>query len=107
MATDAKIRRARYIDKSIDIRDMFRFAHPSQVISALEKYCDDHYGLMLWDLYDDYAGKYFRCWNTAIKLCWNCPRATHTYLVTHMLGCGVPSIRVKILARYIKFFKSL
>ena len=107
MATDAKIRRARYIDKSIDIRDMFRFAHPAQVIGALEKYCDDHYGLMLWDLFDDYAGKYFRCWNTAIKLSWDCPRATHTYFVTHLLGCGIPSIREKILTRYVKFFKSL
>ena len=59
---------ARYIDKSIDIRDTFKFAHPNQVIGALEKYCDDHYRLKLWDLYCEYAGKYFRYWNTSIKL---------------------------------------
>ena len=62
---------------------------------------------MLWNLYDDYAGKYFRCWNTAVKLTWNCPRNTHTFLVTHLLGVGVASIRTKILSRYVKFFGSL
>ena len=70
LATDAKIRRARYIDKSIFNRNTFKFSHPKQVLRAIGKYCDDHYGLMLWDLFDDYAGKYFHCQNTAVRLSW-------------------------------------
>ena len=107
MATDAKIRRTRYIDKSIDIRDTFMFGRPKQVLRAIGKYCDDHYGLILWDLFDDYAGKYFRCWNTAVKVSWTCPRSTHNFLVTHLLGADFESIRSKILTRYVKFFKCL
>ena len=63
---------------------------------------------MLYDLYDDNtAGKYFRCWGTFVKLAWNCPRSTHRYFVNNLLAAGFISTRVKIISRYVKFFRSL
>ena len=63
---------------------------------------------MLYDLYDDSStGQYFRCWGTAVKLTWECPRSTHRYFVNNCLAMGFVSIRIKVLSRYVKFFQSL
>ena len=105
--TDIKIKRAKFIDKSIEIRETFSFADPIQILQAVNIYCCDHYGSMLWDLYGDMAGQYYRCWNTCAKLAWNCPRSTHSYFVTCQLAADFVSIRTKILGTYVKFFKTL
>ena len=62
---------------------------------------------MLWDLFGEEAAKFFRCWNTCTKLCWELPRNTPVYFVDHILSCGFPSIRQQVLSRYIKFYRSL
>ena len=50
METNAKIMKAKYIDKTVENRDTFNFAHPEQVIRAMEIFSSDCYGLMLHDL---------------------------------------------------------
>ena len=83
MDTYCKIKRASFIDRSTAVREMFDFAEPTQILNAVETYCCDHYGSMLWQLYGEAAGKYYRCWNTCVKLAWNCPHSTVAY--THIL----------------------
>ena len=107
MAQDAKIRRAQYIDRTTDVRTMFHFANPEQMLAAADKYCGDHYGVMLYNLYDEGSEKYFRCWGTLTKLSWNVPRGTHKYFVPNLLSAGHMSTRTKILGRYVNFFRSL
>ena len=70
-------------------------------------YCCDFYGSMLWNLYGEEAGKFFRCWNTLTKLVWDLPRDTPVYFVDNLLSCGFPSFRKPILTRYVKFYRSL
>ena len=65
------------------------------------------YGAMLWDLSGEAAGQVCRSWNTAVKLVWDVPRATHTYLVEHLLGLGLPSIRHKLSCQYVGFIQKL
>ena len=86
---------------------MFHFADPEQMLSAVIKYCGDHYGTMLYNLHDDTSGKYFRCWGTLAKLCWDVPRSTHKYFVPNLLATGFLSIRTTLLTRYVGFFRSL
>ena len=107
MTTDIRIKRAKFIDKSTEIRETFSFADPVQVLGAANTYCCDHYGSMLWDLFSEPANQYYRCWNTCTKLAWNCPRSTHTYFVTCQLAADFVPIRIKILASYVKFFRGL
>ena len=102
-----KIKRAGFIDRSTSVRETFSFADPKQVIRAVEIHCGDHYGSMTWYLYGDAASKYYRCWNTCVKLAWNCPRSTHTYLVNGLLARDRCSMRTQILSRYVKFTRSL
>ena len=87
---------------------MFGFAHPQQVLTAINTYAGDHYGAMLYDLYDDKStGQYYRCWGTLVKLTWGLPRSTHRYFVNNLLASEFTSIRTKIISRYVKFFQNL
>ena len=70
-------------------------------------YQSSHYGSMLWDLEGEAASQYFNSWNTAVKLAWDCPRGTRTYLVHQVLACGTSSARIDIMSRYCKFFRGL
>ena len=42
-----------------------------------------------------------------IKLTWDCPRATRSYLVQQVLACGNTSAKTEIMARFCKFFQGL
>ena len=55
----------------------------------------------------DKAIQVYNSWNTAVKLAWDCPRQTRTFLVQQVLSCGYSSTRTDILARYVSFFRSL
>ena len=56
MNIDIKMKRASFIKNSTDIRDMFSFELPSQVLTAVKVYSAHLYGAPLWDLYGDLAG---------------------------------------------------
>ena len=107
MEHDAKIRRAIFIQNSTDIREMFEFAHPAQVLQAVNVYASHFYGSMLWNLYGQGANQVFRSWNTCVKLAWGVPRWTHNYFVEHVLSCGIPSARQRVLGQYLGFFQKL
>ena len=107
MEHDAKVKRAEFIDKSVEIRETFGFASPVEVLQALKTYCSSFYGSMLWNLAGDGASQVFNSWNTAVKLAWSCPRETRTYLTQEVLYCGLDSARCDIISRYAKFFSSL
>ena len=85
----------------------FSFASPVEILRAFQVYCSSHYGSMLWDLGGESANQYFNSWTTAVKLAWQCPRATRTYLVQQVLACGGISAKVDIMTRYCKFFRGL
>ena len=107
MEHDASIKRATFISRSVEIRENFDFASPVEVLRAMKVYCSSFYGCMLWDLRGEGAVKVYNSWTTAVKLTWNVPRATRTYLVQKVLAAGLSSARVDILARYANFFRSL
>ena len=107
MEHDSNVARARFIDQTVEVRRSFSFASPAKVVRALQVYCTSFYGSMLWDLQSEGAKQFFNSWTTGIKLSWDCPRATRTYLVQQVLACGSTSAKTEIMARYCKFFRSL
>ena len=107
MEHDAKVRRAIFIQNSTDIREMFEFAHPAQVLQAVNVYACHFYGYMLWNLYGPGAGQVFRSWNTCVKLAWGVPRWCHNYFVENVLSCGIPPVRQRVLGQYLGFFQKL
>ena len=74
---------------------------------ALKLYLSSFYGAMLWNLAGERARQVFTAWNTAVKLTWECPRETKTFLLQNVLSSDMTSARTDILGRYSKFFLSL
>ena len=68
MDTDVRQKRAAFIDRSLQIREQFSFAHPMEALRAVNVYCCDHHGGKLWYLQGNMAVQYYRTWNTCIKL---------------------------------------
>ena len=107
MDMDTRMKRGSFITSSTDIRTMFNFAMPAQVLNAVNVYSAHFYGSMLWDLYGEMAGQVYRSWNTCVKLVWNLPRSTHNYFVENLLAEQLPSVRCNILAQYFSFLQRL
>ena len=79
MEMDSNRARAKFIQKTVDVREQFSFAQPKQQLQMVEILCCDGYGSMLWELQSDKAEQFFKTWNTAGKLIWGVPRSTYTY----------------------------
>ena len=107
MHTDTKIRRAIFIDRSVELREQLHYAEPAEVLRALSVYCCDGYGAMLWPLAQEPAQQYFRAWNTAVKLAHHVPRNTFTYLTEGFLAGQEISLRNQVLARVSGFLSSV
>ena len=107
MDLDARRKRASFIDKSSDIRDTFHFAHPEQVMKACQVYVSDAYGFMLYDLTSQASQSYMKSWNTFVKLAWDVPRSTYTYLVENVLASNFVPFRKQLYSRYVNFFHNL
>ena len=107
MEHDAAIKRAKFIRSSVEIREVFKFAAPSEVIKAMKIYSNSFYGSCLWDLAGEKAGQVYNAWNTSVKLAWGCPQQTRTYILQKLLNCGYTSARVDMLTRFAKFFHGL
>ena len=86
---------------------MFSIANPVEVSKAIKVYAADLYGSNLWQLGSAMADQVYHAWSTCIKLAWHVPHGTHTYFVDRLLGCGLSHVKTDILAKYIKFFRSL
>ena len=107
MEDDAAVKRAKFIDKTVGLREAFSFAHPEQILRAVEVYASDCYGMMLYDLSSKATEAYFKAWNTCVKLSWNVPRSTYTYNVENVLAANFVSLRHQAYARYVSFFQGM
>ena len=107
MDQDCRRARGKFIDKSVVIREQFKFARPDQVLQAVQVLCTDAYGSMLWRLDSGVAEQFFKCWNTCVKLVFDIPRSTFTYLVEGFFASNHTSLRNQVISRYPGFFRTL
>ena len=107
MEQDCREKRAAFIDSAVKCREMFGFAHPSEIITAVEKHCTTLHGSNLWRLDSQVAESVYASWRTNIKLAWGLPRSCHTYLVDNVLASHVWPIKASVLGKFHSFFLSL
>ena len=107
MGRDCQRGRARYITKSLEVRNQLGFADPQIILRALQIFSEDAYGCMLWDLGSDMAESFFKCWNTNVKLVYGVPRRPFTYLVKEHFAHMFASFRYQIYSRFVGFYRSL
>ena len=107
MDPDCNRARQKFISASCDIREQLFFANPQEIIKAVEIMAMDAYGCMLWSLSNETSQKFFRCWNTLVKIIYNIPRSTYTYLIEGFFASQSTSLRSQILSRYATFYWKL
>ena len=107
MEFDANMKRAQFIENSVQIRETFHFANPEEILSAVQVYAGHWYGAMLWDLYGEKAGQVYRSWSTTVKLAWDLPRSTHTFLVEGLLARNFFTVKQQLVGRFVNFFLGL
>ena len=107
MEKDCRRTRAKYVSKSLEIRNTLGLVDPELIMKALQVYCSDAYGCMLWDLGSPEAESFFKCWNTNVKFVFGLPRTTYTYLVEGHFAKGTESLRNQIYVRYSSFYRKL
>ena len=107
MKKDCKRARARFIAKTIEIREQLSFANPDQIMQAVQVLCTDAYGSMIWELSSEEAEQFFKCWNTCVKLVHDIPRSTFTYLIEGYFAAEHTTLRNQVLARYPRFYRNL
>ena len=78
MEQDAAVKRATFIRSSVEIREVFKFAAPAEVLKSLKIYSNSFYGSCLWDLGGEKAKQVFTAWDYTVKLVWGCPAWTRT-----------------------------
>ena len=107
MKQDMKEKRAQFINSAVKIRETFNYSYPEQIVEAVEKYCTSLYSSNLWDLNSPEAESVYATWRTNIKLAWDCPRATRSYLVQEVLAYGHDNIKTRLLLKFKGFHDSL
>ena len=107
MEKDCQRARARFIAKTVEIREQLSFAKPEQIMKAIQVLCTDAYGSMLWNLGSEKAEQFFKSWNTCVKLVYDVPRSTFTYLVEGFFAANHTSLRNQVLSRYPGFYRNL
>ena len=68
MDHDITVKRAEFINKSTEIREMFSFANPVEVLKAVKVFAGDLYGSNLWQLGSAKAEQVYHAWNTCIRV---------------------------------------
>ena len=107
MEQDSVVKRAKFIDKTVGLRESFYFANPDHVMRAVQVFACDAYGSMLYDFQSSSCESLFKSWNTCIKLIWNVPRSTYTYLVENILAADFVPLRNQVYGRYVSYFQNL
>ena len=107
MEQDCRMKRSKFIEDAVKIREQFKFAHPKEIIDATETYCSSFYGHNLWGLRGEAANMLYSSWRTNVKLAWNLPRGTRSYFIDNLLAPGITPPSVSLMTRQLSFFHGL
>ena len=81
MRQDVKVKRANFISKNIELNQEFSFSHPLSKVKINLIYNFHFTGSQLWDLFSREATMLENSWNTAVKVMFDLPVATHRFLI--------------------------
>ena len=69
MDYDTRVKKAQFISNSLEIREVFNFASPAEILVAMKVYTCSFYGSNLWVLGGNMSEQVFNAWGTAGGFC--------------------------------------
>ena len=100
LSKDVRVKRAKFIDQSCQIREDFYFAHPLDIIHAVEIYATAFYGSSLWNLNSREVDMIINSWKVGHRIAWGVSRACRSYLVKQVLAPHVKALEVTLWERF-------
>ena len=101
---DAKQKRARYIERNVEIIQDFPFAHPEVKCKMNRIYNSSFPGSVLYDLSSDSTSQLVNSWSVSVRHMWGLPLQAHRYLITQLGGTHAQEM---LISRYVKFMQSI
>ena len=101
MGQDIKVKRAKFIDKSNELMQEFRFAHPRIKLKMNEIYNSHFTGSPIWDLFSREAVMLENTWNRNVRLMFDLPLQTHRYFVCPLSESN--HLRFILMKRFLTF----
>ena len=98
-------KRAILFQKVHEIIQQFGYLNPDLVVKLLTVYSTALYGSNLWQVNSSEHLQLNKAWNTAIKIIWDLPFATHTKFLESL--SPVPHLESVLTGRYIGFIDNL
>ena len=98
---DLEEKKRALIGKIHSLRQELSDQDPEVYIKLIRIYLLHLYGGTLWDIFSDGAIQLWTTWHTTVKSLFNLPRATHRYLLNHLVTCD--HIKKTLMKRFIKF----
>ena len=89
------------------VKESFSYAHPSEIVSAVQKYSTAFYGSNLYALRSYTASQLYGSWRTRVKLIWDLPRECHNNFLDAILAQDVIPPQISLMTRFVTFFHSL
>ena len=86
---------------------MFSFAHPLEVVTAIEKHCCSFHGSSLWSLDSPAVESLCSSWRRSIKSAWDVNWNCHGYFIPTVLAPYSRPLLASLLSRFHNFFLSL
>ena len=104
LSKDAKMKRAKYIERNIELNQEFPYAHPDVKCKINRIYNSSFPGSVLYDLTSDSVKMLVNSWSVSIRQMWLLPFNAHRYLI-EPLG-GDHSFKM-VLVRFVKFLQNI
>ena len=102
--TDLLCKRAILFEKVHEVMQQFGYLQPELVVKLLSVYSTALYGSNLWQVNSPEHLQLTKSWNTAMKIVWELPFATHTRFLESL--SPVPHLESVLAGRYLGFLNN-
>ena len=102
-AADIKVKRARYIERNVEINHEFPDAHPDLKCKLNTIYNSSFPGSVLYDLFSDSTSLLVNSWSISVRQMWNLPYSAHKYVIEPLGGSHAYTM---LLVRFIRFLQN-
>ena len=105
MRQDIKVKRAKFINKNIELNQEFSFCHPSAKVKMNLIYNFDFTGSPVWDLFSPEAIMLENSWNTSVRIMHDLPLQTHRAFIEPVSKCK--HLKFVLLERFLIFLDQI
>ena len=104
LSKDARVKRAKYIEKNIELNQEFPYAHPDLKCKINRIYNSAFPGSVLYDLTSESVNMLVNSWSVSVRHMWTLPFNAHRYLMEPLAGDHAFTM---ILSRFVKFLQNI